>query len=738
MKFTKYSIIALLMMQAHGAFAQTANTDTTNNGTSLNEFIFSANKVGESKKGVAQQVITLNREQIANSQAQNSADLMAGTGNIFVQKSQSGGGSPVIRGFEASRILLVVDGVRMNNIIYRAGHLQNIITVDNAMLDRAEILFGPSSTIYGSDALGGVIRFYTIKPVFADGNKAYKSVNAFARYGSVNNEMTGHADFSVGGKKLASVTSVTYSSFGDMRGGASQNPFYDTAYGERPYYVKRINGTDSLVKNSDKYLQVNSGYSQYDILEKIAFKQNDHVTHGLNFQYSNSTDVPRYDRLTDPKGAGLKSSEWYYGPQTRMMAAYDLDVNNEASFFQNIHAGLNYQNIEDSRHNRNFGSTSLNHRIEKVNVIGLNVDVQRIVKKHSIRFGIDGQYNTLKSTANKENIVTGASAKLDTRYPDGDNNMMDAAIYGSHTMKINDQFSLTDGLRFGFRSLHSTFIDTSFFHLPYTTADQKNMVYSGSIGLIHSPNDKWKLSLLISTGYKAPTVDELSKVFESAPGALIVPNKDLKPEKTINAEIGVAKVFHKKVLWENNLYYTRFYDAIVTDKFTYNGQDSMMYDGQMSKIFANQNKSTAYLYGFSSNLRARLNKNFLVTLAFNYTYGRINTDSTAYPLDHIPPMMLRLGVNYTWKKLNADFFINYNSAKELKDYYLNGEDNEQYANKDGMPAWYTANLRVSYKVHKMITVQLGVDNIMDVQYRTFASGINAPGRNIFGCVRFHY
>ncbi len=735
MKYTKY-ILVLLLAQGNISFAQ---TDTTKTSIGLDEYIFSANKVEESKKSVAQQVLILDNKQITNANAQNTADLMAFTGNVFVQKSQAGGGSPVLRGFEASRVLLVVDGVRMNNAIYRAGHLQNILTIDNGMLDRAEILFGPSSTIYGSDALGGVMHFYTKKPVFATGGtKLYKSVNAYARYGSVNNEMTGHADFSIGGKKLASVTSITYSSFDDMRGGATQNPFYDTSYGERPFYVKRINGADTLVKNDDKYKQVYSGYSQYDILQKIAFRQNDHVTHGLNLQYSNSTDIPRYDRLTDPKGAGLNSAEWYYGPQTRMLAAYDMNINNDASFFQKIHTGVNYQNIEESRHNRNFGSSNLNHRIEKVNVIGLNIDAQRIAGKHNMRFGIDGQYNTVKSTANRENVTTGANTKLDTRYPDGDNSMTNAAIYGTHTMRINDKYSLTDGLRLGFVSLRSTFVDTSFYHFPYMSATQSNLVYSGSLGLIHTPTDKWKFSLLVSSGYKAPNVDDLAKIFESAPGTLIVPNKDLKPEKTLNTELGISKVFGKSTVWENALYYTQFFDAIVTDKFLYNGQDSVMYDGAKSGVFANQNKKTAYIYGFSSNIKSRLSKNFFLSFAFNYTYGRINTDSSAYPLDHIPPVMLRLQLTYTWQKLMADFFVNYNGKKDIKDYYLKGEDNEQYATKDGMPAWYTLNLRLSYKVHKLITLQAGVDNIMDIQYRAFASGINAPGRNIFGTVRFHY
>lgn len=112
-------------------------------------------------KNIAQQIQVLNTDFIRSQQSQTTADLLNSSGNVFVQKSQMGGGSVVIRGFEANRISLVIDGVKLNNIIYRSGHLQNILSMDNNYLDRVEILYGPSSTIYGSDALGGAIYLST-------------------------------------------------------------------------------------------------------------------------------------------------------------------------------------------------------------------------------------------------------------------------------------------------------------------------------------------------------------------------------------------------------------------------------------------------------------------------------------------------------------------------------------------------------------------------------------------------
>ena len=739
MKHSKYAALALLVMLSHLSYSQikpdTAQIKTIN----LNEVVISVNKIEESKRTVAQEVQILTAKEIANSQSQSTAELLSNTAGVFVQKSQLGGGSPTLRGFEASRILLVVDGVRMNNIIYRAGHLQNVITIDNNILDRTEILFGPSSTIYGSDALGGVLHFYTKQPLLAtDGKKTNIKVNFLSRYGSADNELTNHLDFNIGTKKFASLTSFTYSTFDDLKGGKNQNPFYITSYGERPYYAERINGQDSLVKNSDRYLQVQSGYSQYDLLQKFLIQQNEYLSHGINIQFSNSTDVPRYDRLTDPKDSGLNYAEWYYGPQRRLLTAYDLNLKNPGARFQSIHFGVNYQNIEESRHTRKFSKDNLTHRTERVNVIGANLDFQKIINSNNIRFGFDGQFNTLKSTANQEDIVTGGTSPLDTRYPDGDNTMLNSALYFSHTWQINDKLILTDGIRVGFSMLHSTFVDTSFYHFPFTEVTQNNPVYSGSIGIINNPSDDWKLSILFSTGYRVPNVDDLSKVFESAPGSVIVPNPDLKPEQTFNSELGITKIFGHSTRWENSIYYTRFFDAIVTDQFQFNGQDSIIYDGEMSQVMANQNKKNAYIYGFSSNINSQCNDNFYLSLMMNYTYGRIKTDTSDYPLDHIPPFMARLQLTYTNNNFSSDFFVKYNGWKKLKNYNMGGEDNQQYATPEGMPAWFTVNFRASCKVYKMITLQAGVDNIFDTQYRTFASGINAPGRNIYGSIRFNF
>lgn len=137
----------------------------------MEEITVAANRQQDVKMNVPQQVYILSRDQIERANAQTAADLLTTDGLLTVQKSQQGGGSPMIRGFESSRVLLVMDNVKMNNLIYRAGHLQNIITVDPSILERVEVLYGPSSVSYGSDALGELWLFVLKIRFWAMGGK---------------------------------------------------------------------------------------------------------------------------------------------------------------------------------------------------------------------------------------------------------------------------------------------------------------------------------------------------------------------------------------------------------------------------------------------------------------------------------------------------------------------------------------------------------------------------------------
>ncbi len=741
MKYLYTSVFILIVFSLSAQYAEKENNQDTTKISYLDEVVIAANKIPEQRRTVAQQIRVITPSFIRNFNAQTTADLISNSGVVAMQKSQQGGGSPMLRGFEASRVLLVIDGVRMNNAIYRAGHLQNIITLDNNVLDRAEILFGPSSTVYGSDALGGVIHFYTRNPELAKEGEGVKfGGNAFVRYGSANNEKAGHIDVNLGGKKFGSFTSFTFSDFGDLRMGEKTNPALGEQFGVRTQYAERApdNLSDVLVQNSDPFVQKFSGYQQYDFLQKFLFQPSDRVSHRMNIQFSNTNNVPRYDRLTDPQGSGLRFGEWYYGPQKRLMTSYQLKVNELGRLADAMTATLSYQNIEESRNDRRFNNNNRNERVENVDVFGLTIDFQKKQGDNSFRYGIDGQFNNVNSTARSFNIVTGASSPQSTRYPDGGNTMNLLAAYFTHTKQINTSWTLTDGIRVGGSWLHSRFTDKTFFPFPFDEVKQNYLVSSANAGIIYTPSS-WKFSLLGSAGFRAPNVDDMSKVFDSTPGTVIVPNPDLTAEKTLNGDFSVTKFFGSKVRAEGTFYATEFYDALVVLPSTFNGQSTIDYDGVPSQVMSTQNKGRAYLFGYSVSIRADITDHFVITASHNYTRGRAkNDDGSESPLDHIAPAFGRVGVQYNVNRFRSELFSNFSGWKYLSRYSSSGEDNLQYATAEGMPAWYTINIRASYDINTMFTVQAGLDNILDLQYRTFASGINSPGRNIFGTLRIKF
>lgn len=702
----------------------------------LPEVVISVNRVEQNRMDLPQEIISVTEKQIERGNMPTTAEVLQSGGQVFVQKSQQGGGSPVLRGFEASRIQLVIDDVRLNNLIYRSGHLQNIITIDPAVLSRVEVVNGPSSTIYGSDALGGVIHMRTKNPVFStDSFQFYGS--AFLRHATATNEQSGHIQLNTAGRKWAAFSSITFSDFGDVIMGKKAGSL-DSLWGQRYFYVDRINDKDTMVKNDDEFVQRFSGYRQIDFIQRVSYRDNHDAIHSVNLQFSTSSDIPRYDRLTDKNAGGLRFAEWNYGPQQRLLAAYYYDRQLKHSFFDRMKAVVSYQYVVESRHTRTFGSAIQSNRTEFVNVGGYTVFLDRERDKHAIRIGIDGQWSSVNSFAVAKNILTNAEGPESTRYPDGGNAMGNHAAYLSHTWNINNKLVVHDGIRLTYTSLHSLFSDTIFFQFPFSSVTQRNLNASGNLGLVWRPTEKLKLSVLGSTGFRMPNVDDLAKVFDSSPGIVIVPNPKLGPERVWSGEAGITFNMTDKLRWENNGYYSLFTNAIVTDRFQYNGSDSIFYDGTYSAVYANQNKRRAFITGYSTSVEAELSDRLHFVASLTYTYGRILADTGNTPLDHIPPIFGRVSIRYIWNSLEVELFSLFNSSKKLDDYYLNGEDNEQYATAMGIPSWQTMNFRCSWAGWKPVTLQLGIDNIMDINYRTFSSGIQAPGRNFIVSGRVNF
>ena len=698
-------------------------------GVSLNEVVISATRWKQESRNIPSRITRVTPAHVALQNPQTTADLLGSSGEVFIQKSQQGGGSPMIRGFATNRLLYTVDGVRMNTAIFRAGNLQNVISLDPFAIENTEIFFGPGSVIYGSDAIGGVMSFQTLIPQFSGSSEPLIRGNAVTRFSSANNEKTGHFDVNVGWKKIASVTSFTYSDFGDLRMGSKGPSEY-----KRPFYTQRIDSMDVVVTNEDPLVQRPTGYTQMNMMQKLRFAPNKSWDLQYGFHYSQTSDYSRYDRLVRYNNAGLpRSAEWRYGPQVWMMNNFSATHRAMSGIYDQLTVRLAHQLFEESRIDRDMNDPERRTRLEKVNAYSANVDFNKsLAEKTDLYYGVEVVHDDIQSTGTDLDISTGEEKEGPARYPQA--SWGSYAAYASLQHSFSEQLTLQAGLRYNHFAMNAEF-DTTFYPFPYTTTSSNAGALTGSLGAVYHPTEKWTISTNFSTGFRAPNVDDAGKVFDSEPGSVIIPNPALGPEYAYNAEAGIAKIFGNSVKVDVTGYYTILQNAMVRRDFTLNGEDSIIYDGELSQVMAIQNAALARIMGIQAGFEIKLPKGFGFSSRFNIQNGEEELDNgTTSPLRHAAPFYGLSSLTYSTRKLMLDLNLLFNGERNYN--WLPDEERGKpylYAvDPNGnpySPGWYTLNFKALYRFTDRLTVCAGLENITDQRYRPYSSGIAGAGRN---------
>lgn len=693
----------------------------------------SYNKWEKNKDETPIPITTISKKEIEFNNPQTTADLLAQSGAVFIQKSQLGGGSPMIRGFSTSRVLLVVDGVRMNTAIFREGNVQNVISLDANAIEQTDIVFGPGAVIYGSDAIGGVMNFSTLaSPDFSFGEKSKFNLSYLARYNSANSEKTSHVHFGFSKKRFSSITSISFSDYGDqMMGSFGPNSYL------RNDYQARINGQDTTIANSNPQVQVGTSFNQLNLMQKFKFKLNSKSEINYGFHFSTSSDVPRYDRLTEYSGIDtLRNAEWYYGPQKWMMHNFNYTLRENNKFFDNFKINLAYQFFEESRNDRRMFRDELRQRTEQVDAINASFDFEKTIN-HKTRFyyGFENVLNQISSEGLIKNINTNDENSTSTRYPDG-SIWNSSSAYGSLSYKIQPKLNLEAGLRFNSVYLQGE-IDTSFFPLPNASFSNTFSAVNGSVGLSYIASKAWKFNLNASNGFRAPNIDDISKIFDSSPGNVVIPNPDLKPEFLYALDFGIANNSLDRLKLETNFYFSYLQNALIRSDFTLNGQDSIVYDGTLSQVQAIQNIGSATVWGIQASADLELMKDLHLLGNINYTNGQTG-DGEA--LRHVSPLFGNAHITYTYKIVDFDLFSNFNGSIRFEDLAKVERDKPLlYATDDNgnpySPSWFTINFRMSVEISEKFKIQVGLENINDARYRPYSSGIAAMGKSINLAIR---
>ena len=717
----------------------------------LDEVILSVARSASNVNQIAEKVSVIKSEDLFISSPSSGAEMLELSPGVRIQKSQGGGGSPIIRGFEANRVLIVVDGVRMNNAIYRSGHLQNSITIDPSNIERAEVIFGSSSVGYGSDAMGGVIHYYTKNPILKNSKKISSSFTS--NFNSANNSVINNFNTYYSSDNWGSITSISISKYGDIKMGKKRN------HGYSDWGLTSIFSQNSRYKfyaepsiNSDKNIQKNTGYSQVDLFQKFLFRIGDNNLLNLNIQFSESSDIDRFDQLSIQMDDSLKFSEWYYGPQKRLLISPSLRIFPKKKFMDKGVITFGFQKVNESRIKRKFNSLNRSHQIEDLKVLSLNGDFDTSFNNgHTVSYGIETTYNHNYSKAydrilsvDGNNVIgLGTKTAIPTRYPSDGSSYASFASYVNWSWNMSEFFTFNVGTRLTFTKLKASWNDIISVNPQLSKVNLNSEALTTTVSMKLRPSNKIQINTVLSSGFRNPNIDDIGKIRENN-GLLVVPNTFLKPEYAYNLDLGVdyrslngksyfsirgfSTIISRHI---GRAEYTVYSDITTTDTST------IIYNNEEVTTIANKNLGNRFIHGFSIDGFNNLSRSLKIDYSLTYTQG--DNNESYGPLPSISPLFGSLSLNYINNDLTIRAVYKFSDSKDPSEFSIGGEDGldetpyiigqDGLKNFLGTPSWSDFSIFASKKISSNSSLRLGIMNIFDIHYRTFASGISAPGRS---------
>ncbi|TNE78622.1 MAG: TonB-dependent receptor [Bacteroidetes bacterium] len=697
------------------------------------EVVIAANHWEEERDKVPNQIADFSRVDVQLTQPQTAADLLDQHAGVYAQKSQYGGGSPMIRGFAANRVLISVNGTRMNNAIFRSGNLQNLLSLDPFLVERGEVLFGPGTVIYGSDAIGGVMDFHLLTTPFSD--KPYLKGEASVRYASASNENTAHLHFKYGGKNWSGISSFSYNRFGDLRMGKNGPDEYLQLL--RP---ERINDIDSFVVQSDPRLQSPSGFNIIHLYQKFSYRYKK-SEFSYDIYHSSSSDYSRYDRIIQTRNGAPRYSEWYYGPQVWTRQELSWKNQGKTRLTDQFEVKINHQYFAESRHSRRYQASVLSTQRENVNMFSAVLKAEKkLSRKSRLFYGTEMNFNVVRSTAVDEDLSNHSSTEALSRYPDS-STMNIQAVYVALRHELSTKHSLSAGIRANFIQLKADNLNRVGLNLPNTNLITNAV--NGSLGLNSKWSRKFQSFLNLSTAFRSPNVDDISKVFESTAGDVVIPNPDLSPEYALNGEIGFMYQSNRRLKLETGFYFTHLMNALVIRPTLFNGIDSIEYQGEWSKVSSLQNAAYTQIAGAWLKASYQWDEVFSSGLQFNFQYGNEYDNGIASAARHANPPFGQVYTAANLNKMRIRFVYRFALEQSYDRLALTERDKAYLYALDNFdrpytPAWSTLNLYFEYAINNYNSLSLAWENIANQRYRPYSSGITAPGSNLIVSWRLHF
>jgi len=673
------AVSAVVMLAAPHANAEVPDHDDP---LLLNRIQVTATRAEENALEVPMAITIVDREGIMRQVPQTVADLVHGEPGAYVQQTTPGQGNIIIRGLKGSEVLHLVDGFRLNNAFFRNAPNQYLALVDPLNLDAIEIVRGPMSTLYGSDAMGGVVQLLTPEPRFA-GDAWQSDALLRTRYSSADESSHSRAAFQSGRDGFGVSAGVSYQDVNDLRvGGGDRLPF--TGYTQR-------SGDFKLIATPA-------------------------AGHELTFsaQFSDQPRTPRHDALVPGFGQTRPDNvEFLFMPQQRRFSQLRYVMSNPLALADRIDVHLGWQTTVDDRTTREFGTTNREIENNASTLRGVTAVATKSVGDHHVSYGMELYQDRVDSFRKRENSTTGVISARPARYPDG-STMDSLAFFVTDDWRIAPRFELAGGLR-------------------YSRFDIDLPPVINGIGVQMEPDDvtaqigfSWKLGDALrlvgnaGRGFRAPNVFDLGTFGDRPSNRFNIPNPELRPETVNSFDIGL-KHASGALEFEVVAYRSNYRDkitSVLTGDRTETGRD----------IVQSRNATRLILHGLESGVRWQANDANALRASLTWSRGEEVFEGDEYPADRIPPLFGRIGVQTTlasrWELENWVLYATRQDRLSPRDAV------DARINPEGTAGWATINTRLGWQAHERLRVQLQLENLADKRYREHGSGLDNPGRNL--------
>jgi hemoglobin/transferrin/lactoferrin receptor protein len=644
-----------------------------------------ATKRPESSLEVAAATTIATRGELAEAAMQTPMDALHGEVGTFVQQTTPGQGVVIVRGLKGSEVLHLVDGFRLNNAIFRNAPNQYIALVDGQSLDRIEVVRGPSSTLYGGDAMGGVVQMLTPALSYSDSDNDWRwrgRVRAVA--GSADESLLGRAEVSGGNARFAFSLGATSQEVNDLRVGGGDEKTqsgFTARYGDFKFGAKIAEGHELV----------------------------------LGLQYSEQPRTPRHDALVPGFGQTVpENAVFFFEPQQRRFAQLLWRIDHTNALFDNAEIRIGEQRIVDDRRTRAFGTPNEERERNRDTTTGIVGQFgKEIGEHHHLSYGFEAYRDTVTSSRSRTNINTGATSARAPRFPDG-STMKSQAIYIADDWRMG-RFDLNAGLRYSRFDVEIPASGT----VPGVRLKPDDL--TGNLGLSIELTEPLHLVANLGRGFRAPNIFDLG-IFGTRPGnRFSEPNPNLKPESVLSFDLGL-KYSSERLTGELIAFRSRYRDKI-TSVLT----GEVLPGGVL--VVQNRNITQQDLWGIEAGARYRWDAPDLEVYATaTYTRGDERSLGIETPADRIPPLFGKLGAR--WRPNDRLGFEAYSLYATAQDRLSPRDAIDPRINPNGTAGWATLNLRADWRIFEGLGVALRAENLADKRYREHGSGLDEPGRHL--------